>query len=319
MRPQLNTLSKELRFPPEKEEQMFRVCEHILANAHMRHLKDAQLTIPSPVMTGAMFLNHCRNGSQLRVSQEVSYDLEHSDIEVPDFSAIALPSKSIEFVFDDPALPGFLFQCISSWDLINLLIPGFRLYTPDFFEGLAHENAERIRLVFSANSNRREYNHMFLLPDSINQYAKREIDLPTNKDDDYEFELTENEEVDMRYMAVLAFKVLLFASIPQYKPLVRTAPITKKDGAKPGFNFRPTRPTFTVTYLPRQRQEAQAQGDSAKKINFKGRIGTFRTYRDDRFVNMKGKTIYLAPIPAPDGTMPKRVFRVIKRTTLQAA
>jgi hypothetical protein len=115
----------------------------------------------------------------------------------------------------------------------------------------------------------------------------------------------------LQFMALLAYKVLVFASIPQFRP----KETSKKElhfGGKPGVCGRPRRPMFKVLYLPSQRKEKEdyRRAENGAHHEFKGRRGFFRFYQDERFVSLKGQRRFIPPVPGPDGAYPKRKFKV---------
>jgi hypothetical protein len=69
---------------------------------------------------------------------------------------------------------------------------------------------------------------------------------------------------------------------------------------------------FKVLYLPAQRKEKEdyRRTESATHHEFMGRRGFFRFYQSDRFVSVKGQRRFIPPVPGPDGTYPKRRFKV---------
>jgi len=126
--------------------------------------------------------------------------------------------------------------------------------------------------------------------------------------------LSEVEQTAMSRMALMAFKVLTFASIARFKPQVTLDPPTKRQGGKPGFMNRPKTKRVIVQYLPRhldERRQARTEAGGGKHT-FRGRRGHLRRYRSERYVNKKGCDEWIYPVPAPDGSVPKRVFKVVK-------
>jgi hypothetical protein len=65
--------------------------------------------------------------------------------------------------------------------------------------------------------------------------------------------------------------------------------------------------------LPEIKKERSKESEpSGRTHNFYGRRGVLRYYKDDRYVNMKGKYQYIPPILGPNGEIPKALFKVRK-------
>jgi len=114
----------------------------------------------------------------------------------------------------------------------------------------------------------------------------------------------------------LIYKVLLYASSEGNAPLVNKVKPTKATGGKVGFKGRPATKRLIVEYLPRHRKERQKLAAEAEsKHKFNGRRGHFRTYRAERYKEMRNKRVFIYPVPGPDGTVPntRKQFRVVKR------
>jgi hypothetical protein len=129
----------------------------------------------------------------------------------------------------------------------------------------------------------------------------------------------------MQELAVWAFKILFFASIPRFAPTKTAKKPAKKECGKPGFQNRPATQRALVSYVPhvhremQQEARAQAKKEGSRSHTFRGRRGTLRTLRHECFTHKRWQKIFVAPIPSPNGEMPKRVFKVVKPKVEKAA
>jgi hypothetical protein len=271
------------------------------------------------------FATHRIRGSQLWVSKEVSYDLEHTDIEDPDFGSVTWPNEFLEVVFEDPSLPSTL---IFRGPLDSILaahkpyleavtnhpvaIHAFKNSTGDLSDP---ESSMIGTLCYGRQKPDKEPAYAFHLwrPETLNQFAHGEH---TPKHKELDLALGAAHAEALRWLLTLVFKTLLFASTPQFVPTKTLEEPTRSQGGKSGFQNRPKRPRLLVEYLPQQRALEVGKARKETKMGqthlFKGRRGVLRRYRHDRWVTMKGKCQFIPPIPGPDGTIPRRTFKVIK-------
>lgn len=125
---------------------------------------------------------------------------------------------------------------------------------------------------------------------------------------DLDHELTDDEESGMIYLARLLAKVLTFAALDHTR-IGKTKLVTRNERKEVGIHPKrdPGYATTLIRYLPHVHVERAAQHleyvreNEKSEHRFLGRIGYVRTYQHERYVNMRGKTQYIWPIPAPTG------------------
>lgn len=257
---------------------------------------------------------HVREGAQMWVSQEVLHDLMCSDIDVMDMESVPWPADRLEMVFEDPTMPSFLFQRGSRQDLIDIYAKAANI-------DLSHvgvssppgRDKNTVLVDILAQTEDDMIASACLDWVEMLQFATGASahDIDTSRPGN--FELNQDEETALRKLAVLGFKVLLFASSEGFEPRRTMEPPTRKQGGKPGFKGRPKTPRFIVEYLPGHitDKKAAARDATAFVHEFRGRRGHWRTFRSPRFVNKQGTRQFMAPVPGPDGTVPRRNFRVV--------
>lgn len=264
------------------------------------------------------YLHANLDGSQVWTSKEVSDDLLMTDVGDPDFATTPWLSDSMEFVYEDPNLPSILLyknparrfaeQC-HKFGFPGLQIetnPANRQYEVEACVYSSYlENGTVGEIIFNYSA---EDLNTFARGETVQGLANRTIDgshfVPVNQD----------EQAMLASAVLLAFKVLVFSSCEGFAPRTTNENPTRRQGGKPGVNNRPKTRRHIVQYLPRQRQEAQKlNAEPTTKHTFLGRRGHMRLYSHDRYKEMRGKRVFIAPIPGPDGTVPSRkTFKVIK-------
>jgi hypothetical protein len=146
----------------------------------------------------------------------------------------------------------------------------------------------------------------------LNRYATGDA-LPELTQGDHYLPMEQEESQQFQILSALIFKVLFFAAIPDFKPAKTLDNASKKEGGKFGFRGRPKTPRYRVVYLPRHIQQKQRDAEEAMgRHAFFGRRGHMRVYKADRYVHMKGQKQFIAPVPAPDGSVPRRQFKIQK-------
>lgn len=254
-----------------------------------------------------------KEGSQLWVSKAVSDDLRASDLDPIEikFADVDWPAARLEVYFEDPTISTFLASRTSNAEDYAACLRATagapaRVVSTDWTPEFAHVPRIRIqaedphgRFAF-CDCSENEFDEFVVDPDRekyipVRGFAKRD------------------EIEDLRQLAVLLFKVLLFASSEGHTIRKTRDKPTKKQGGKPGFKNRPVTDRLIVEYLPRHHVERQRAAEAEKKTHqFNGRRGHWRRFRADRYVNLKGKKIFIYPIPGPDGTVPRKKFVVRK-------
>jgi hypothetical protein len=261
-------------------------------------------------------LLQAKYGAQMWVTKDVSDDLISSDIDPEEikFAEVEWPEQRLELFFEDAELPTVLVSLSSNRDhLVSLqrllgkspdpgALPEDEKHDEAFVSVQAEDSQGALLSVtyktvdidrFAATGDTDQ------LPSEIANYGRIDLD---------------GEETEaMRFMVVLLFKVLLLAGSEGHSVRRTRDKPSKKQGGKPGFKNRPVTDRLIVEYLPRhhieRRQAAETEGKTHK---FNGRRGHWRRFRSDKFVNLKGKKLFIYPIPGPDGTVPRKKFVVRK-------
>lgn len=284
-------------------------------------LRDLMLTfattnVPTFWRFGSLLV-HCKRGAQIWISREVSDDLLASDIDEPDFASLEWPHDTLEFYFEDQDIPTFLLQK-GGREQLRDDICRYLEWDKSRFQ-IAHGTqgyGSGTRLIdLLVETKDHAVASVTYSDEHMNHFASGDDvpDIPKLGVDHHEKELDPEEKDELSRLALLAFKVLLFCNSEGLKPRETMEAPTKKQGGKPGFRARPRTKRMIVEYLPRQRserkQEAQKLGGTHA---FLGRRGHWRTYRHDRYVNKQGTRWFILPVPGPDGTVPRRRFKVVK-------
>ena len=303
-------LSSDLYFPKFEPDE----CRQLLTRIYDEITKERPAD-PTRLLSVASLYFHSERGAQLWISKEVSQDLLISDIEEPDFASLRWPSNSLEFVFEDRRIPSFLLT--NEGDGRDL-------------EGRIEELIQKsckgactncIVLVMNSTRKERRAAAGVFSPDGMNNLASGRLDdfvCETAKEFMSGHPLSDTDEsviigMTIKKIALLAFKILMFAMSEGHSPIKTLAVPTRAQGGKPGFNGRPKTDRLIVQYLPRQITErvASAVAESRKKA-FLGRRGFFRHYQHECFKNKQGQYQFIEPVPGPDGSVPRRVFKVRK-------
>lgn len=232
-----------------------------------------------------------KRGVQVRVQKEVSDDMLLSDLGDVKFGEIPWPAAGVEMFFEDPTLPTVVLAKTSAAELERML-PGLEIKAPP---GMTQEQVreERVMLAMqSAEGVCLTFNLLQSVWDlTVNEGAMLNFDKAVA--------LEADEHAVMKEMLRLALKVFAYASLPHYQP-EPVREITKKMGGKPGFKERPARPALRVIYAPNLHTPREAgSGEhevTGKTHRFLGRRGYFRTYRHERYREMRGKRVYIGPI-----------------------
>jgi len=303
---------KDLSFP-EKQDLVPEALRHMFAAA-VRELGDGAF------WRYAATVAHAKDGAQMWVSKDVSADLQASDLRAgdigeQDFSKIPWPHDRLEMVFEDAALPSFLFQR-GSRDLLGADYAKWANMHPIQSRGRYDdkEGGQTLLIDVVAQTPDKLVAAVCLDWDDMNLFAAGK-DYADELRSDGVIDLTDDETQELRELAVLAFKVLMFAASDGCKPRETMDPPTKRQGGKPGFKNRPRTKRLIVEYLPRQVTEKRkviAEAKTGKTHQFLGRRGHWRLYQAARYTTMLGVSKFIYPVPGPDGTVPRRNFKVVK-------
>ncbi len=268
----------------------------------------------------AMLVAQMLKGEQLWVSKEVTDDLLASSIEDPDFESVmrAFPNNRLEVVFEDRALPDLLMSIDSRTELVDLMKklgrcphvdlhvaarPGQGVDTPML--SLMTQDAGG-RAVSSVSYSAADMNSFVVSgEDPLPEHSAAVAHPLFNAD------LSAVELETLRLLAGLIHKIGLFIQSDGGSPAVSAGAPTRAEGGKPGFMGRPKQKRWRLVYLPAvRRAKSEAAAAEKKSHTFKGRHGFFRTYQHERYVTMRGKRVFIHPIPGPDGKYPVRKFVV---------
>ena len=240
-------------------------------------------------------------GVQYVVQKRVTDDLAHASVGNVKFSDIAWPSTSMEVYFEDPAIPTLLIQRMNE-RLFRELCRDWPITTEP-----APKEYEVISVTVQLPGAEL---HICYSPSEIGKWLVEGNTYRLPRDKGY-VDMSEQEEQGLRDLTMLAYKVLVYASVPQLAPKV----VGKKElrnGGKPGVHGRPACPIFHVVDLPRQYRESKEATTKQTTKKFRGRHGHFHHFRSECFVNKKGTFDYWPPVLGPDGTLPKIKYRVKK-------
>lgn len=260
---------------------------------------------------------HGSIGTQMWVSKEVTDDLMETRMSGVDFSTVNWPACSVEFVFEDPTIPNFVLR-YDAQDATMAWLCGLLKLPPQVPK--TETDPRKFLLILLCDRTPVAAGGPLIATAShtvaeFSEFAGGGGEIEELEETGGMQKLTGGEVAAMRDLALLAFKVLAFASIPQFAPVKHEGPVSKREGGKPGFMGRPRTDRLVVKYLPAQivelRKQAAARAARGGR-NFRGRHGHIRYFRSDRFVNLKGTWTFVAPSYGPDGTLPKRKFKVVR-------
>jgi len=218
------------------------------------------------------------------VDQRVSRDLEVSTV-AGSLENLVWPGDSVELRWQDGDLPGILLvRC-----------------RPDEF-GRGDPVSEGVVAVIDAKDGS---THTLAIHEGLWQsYLKREYDEHLAQRMEGDVALSDSEGEVLRYMVILAVKVLAYASVARHAPaLLTTRGEQKEAGIHP--KHAPIGRTFVVRYLPRVTRESdtvagESEG-SGGSHRFLGRAGHVRYYAAERYKNVRGTWQWLPPIAPPEG------------------
>lgn len=230
-----------------------------------------------------------RVGIQYQVQKEVSDEMMETDFsEGSRLEDIPWPAPAIEMYFEDPKLPTILLMKTSP-QYIESTIPGITvaLKEPEYLTALMQEGTDPVHHAALS---------LQLHPGMYKQFLDT---AETEKMDDmgaFNSSLNERDHASISYMLNLAIKVLVFASLPRFKP----APIGRKQmhfGGKPDVRGRPQRPAFRTFYAPNVRYLSNGTdkkpGESGIKREFRGRRGYWVYYKHERYTLRRGTWDYI--------------------------
>lgn len=235
---------------------------------------------------------HRRVGVQMRVQKEVSDDLALSDLGDLQFGEIPWPASSIEFFFEDPELPTVL---VSKGTVAEFehSIPGGVFLEGDRADRITCRMETKDGVSMVLNLKEHIWKQVFTDGEYVPMADVGLSDLPGAST-----ALDRSEDAVLREMLRLTVKVCAYATLPRYKP-EPVNEVTRRMGGKVGWRNRPKRPAVRVVYMPSVHSERPGDAGSPEtggKRNYSGHRGYFRVFRHDRYINMKGKRIFVPPM-----------------------
>lgn len=237
------------------------------------------------------------HGVEYVVEKSVSDDLSVASVGNVKFSDISWPSVSMEVYFEDPEIPSILIQRVRPEIIAKT--------TSDFGWKIRYIKEEFDQINVMTQDKNSHGMYVQFETDEFDAWLTGSGPKPVMEMDT----LTILQANGLRDLVMLAYKVLLYASVPQLAP----KKVTNRDlhhGGKSGVKGRAARPMFHVIDLPRQYREQKESVTRGGTRKFRGRHGHFHHYRAGRFVNKQGTFDYWPPVLGPDGTLPKIKYRV---------
>ena len=252
-----------------------------------------------------MLTKQTLGGCQYVVQKRVTDDLMNTHLGNIRFADLMWPCDSIEMYFEDPNLPTIILQRRTfrqfEQELEQHKLPAIaqlkHAKPDDMFVRVLSE-----RGVYALQVN--------LTSVMFDHWAMAGGPVPTMEGG---FESFDSQEVaGLHALSLLAYKVMVYAAIPQLAP----QQVTKRAlhyGGRPGVRGRPATPILHVVDLPRQyRADKEKSTREGVGHSFRGRHGHFHTFRSKVFVKKRGTTDYWPPVLGPDGTLPKVKYRIRK-------
>ena len=230
----------------------------------------------------------------LFVDERVSRELEISKVTV-NLSSLIYPSEAMEVRFADSGLPAILLSRVEKGKITK---DGNEFGDSGIV--FACDKKDGATLTLS-------------LPDSLwADYVAGQFNEHMSAFVPFDQEMENEEGEAMRYMTMLAIKVLAYSSIPQFGPKLLSTKAEKKSVGIHPKHIISTQKVFSIRYLPRVvREKEQSESISGDKTRrFLGRAGTLRHYEDERYTNMRGKIQWIPPISAPEGI--KVIYKIRK-------
>jgi hypothetical protein len=244
-------------------------------------------------------------GAQLRVAKEVSDALIDADFHTSvTFQDIPWPKRVLEVYFDDPTIPTFLMAKLP-WAEITQTFAHLG-FVPDIRRALSSQQNPQDEICFLGllSLGNGEASVITLAAETWDAFLRGEL-----KQLDHRLAVDALEGGVGRELCSLALRVLAYASIPQ----AVATPLTRKQmqaGGKAGIKGRPDRPNIRVVYLPRTYFEDGSAKDKPKGGTVEYRAAHLRYFRHERFVNMKGKFVFVRAVGTPPAASTN--YRVVK-------
>lgn len=236
---------------------------------------------------------HIAEGAIVSVSKEVSLALEASAVSAKSLEDLTFPARSMEIIWEDQSLPNILVSLMSEKETVS---------------------GERAFVVVTTCKEKSPHGGHTL---SCVSFRTSDIaDVLTGKlegfqqmNRKFDSDLTPAEADAMNYMAILALKVLAYASVPEVREAA-VHPKTKSE-MKAAHVFsrgrlapNPVSGVIHLRTLPRvvtHSEPTEASGESLSSRRFLGRVGHIRHFRSDFYKTAKGSWKWIPPIAPPEG------------------
>lgn len=231
---------------------------------------------------------YARVGIQYQVQKEVSDEMMETDFSAgSQLEDVPWPAPAIEMYFEDPKLPTIIMMKTSP-QYIESTLPGMKV---------ALKEREYLTAVMQEGSD--PINHaalsLQLHPGLYKQFLDTAETVRMEDFGSFSASLNDRDHASISFMLNLAIKVLVFASLPRFKP----APIGRKQmhfGGKPDVKGRPQRPAFRTFYAPNIRYLSdgpKSQNETGFKREFRGRRGYWVYYKHERYTLRRGTWDYI--------------------------
>ena len=253
-------------------------------------------------------MDHVNSGCIVTVSKEVSGAMEASRMSDAVFDDVPFLAPSIEFIWEDPALP----NCIIS----NSLTDDADVVLSILLTLKQHYSAKKKGSIVCVS-----------IPDGeLKAFMQDDIDPARfDREDRFDAKTLSSNTHAIRYMISLCLRVLAYAAVPQVKQAIER-PVTRKERKKVGvFRDHTELPPGGITHLrnlPRVVREAgdaePSVGDAGSRRSFLGRLGHIRYFKSERFSEaVRGTWKWIAPVMPPEGV--KLVYQVSAKPDLHKA
>lgn len=263
-----------------------------------------QLRGISAILEMLMKWNHCVNGSQLVIDEDVTRDLSHTDISQVRIEDIPFVNDSMEFFFADPKLPTVLLYKGALNSICEACDVGHLFDTETAYrDSLNFWIETKSGAGFAFRANETNWNDLLYAQNSEIPELKGSV------------AFTDTEWQKLQPLLIMCIKVCVYASIPHHtSAIVGTKKKAYPKGGKPGIANRPITRSMRVVYLPEiKREHAPSEGEGGKH-KFNGRRGHLRFYRHKRFAKsgLQNTWEFIAPVPGPNGQIPAQIYKVRK-------
>ena len=252
----------------------------------------------------AIVMRECqvKYGAQLYIEQKLSDEMLDVDLKDISENNIVFPYDSMEFYFDDPRIPTFIFQKHSESETRRDWLLGHSYHDHRAWE-------DGFRMCFFGGGI--VYTNIYPMKEirTFLDYQENVVDQRTSE---YSLEDTDFERRLRRFLFLMAVKILLYISIPKYKA-IRVTKSQVHPLSRPGVKNRPDRPILKVIYVPSEVEVNQHKSvPTGVVMPPHRRRGHFRMLRDEKFRNQQGETIFVKPCLIHGGSVGDQLYVVRK-------